>query len=513
MHNRDVAEMLDRAARILALRGENRYRVRAYKRAARAVISAPEEIEQLIRKNRLQSLEGVGSGLAAKIKEIVRTGKLPLLERLETGKLPPLEQNRQIMLASALTLVSELIPQLKELSGVGRVEVTGDVRRSREMVSEVAVVVGADDLAAARESFKQSDFLHQLSWDGNFCRAIHSYGIPVALYLVHRDDFCLTHWVTTGSKNHVQKVAAAIEKVTGHDLLSQEAKTMPHSFMEEEEIYELAEMSYVPPELREDAGELTAAAKGALPALITADQYRGDLHVHTDWSDGTADVEKMVKAAAELGYEYLAVTDHSRTLKIARGLSLERLAEQKKFIASLQEKYPNIRILAGIEADILDDGSVDAPDEVLSGLDVVVASVHSGFRQSRQKLTQRICRAMQNKYVQIIGHATGRLLGKRDPYDVDVEELIRTAAGTGTVLEINSSPDRLDINGDYARRAKETGVKIAINTDAHSQLELANVGLGIATARRGWLTAENVVNTRSASDLLPLLQRKKLNRQ
>ena len=508
MHNRDVAAMLERAASILALRGENRYRVRAYKRAARAVISAPEDIEELIKKNKLQSLEGVGSGLAVKIKEIVRTGKLPLLERMETGTLPQLAEGQHLLLASALTLLTELVPQLEALPGVNHVQVTGDVRRAKEMITTVAVVVSAIDVALARQSVEQCDFLHKLEWDGSFCRAVHAYGIPIALYLVSNADYLLTLWVTTGSTAHTEKVAMAVQQITGRELLHQEAETS-REFIQEEQIYALAQMSNIPPELREDTGELEAARVGGLPQLLSSTDYRGDLHVHTDWSDGTADMEKMVKAAIELGYEFIAVTDHSRSLKIARGLSLEKLAQQKEFVTTLQRKYPNIRIFAGIEADILDDGSMDAPDEVLAGLDVVIASVHSGFRQSREKLTSRICRAMENPYVHIIGHATGRLLGKRDPYDVDINEVIRVAAATRTVLEINSSPDRLDINGEYARIAKDQGVHIAINTDAHSQLELANVSLGIATARRGWLTAENVINTQSAAEILPILHRKK----
>lgn len=510
MRNREVAEMLDRAARILSLRGENRYRVRAYKQAARAVAAAPIDIEEMIEKNSLQALNGVGSGLAAKIKEIVKTGNLSLLERVETGNLPELDEDRFILLASALTLVTELTPELLSLPGIDHTQVTGEVRRCRETVTELELVLTSHDLALARKSLQECGRLHHLRWDGNFCRAVHSFGISLALYLVQEEDFCLTLWVTTGSAEHVQQVAEVVKQKTGNELLTQEAYTLPHQFAREQEIYNLAGLPFIAPELRENQGEVEAAVEGRLPLLFEAAQYKGDLHVHTDWSDGTASVEKMVEAAMEMGYEYIAVTDHSRSLKIARGLSLERLSEQKAFIYALQNKFKKIKIFSGIEADILDDGTLDAPDEVLKELDVVVASVHSGFRQSKDKITGRICRAMENPYVRILGHATGRLLGKRDPYQVDMDAVIRTAAATGTALEINSSPDRLDINGHFARLAKEAGVLVAVNTDAHSQIELANVSLGISMARRGWLTAENVVNARGVAEVISLFSEKKV---
>jgi DNA polymerase (family 10) len=216
----------------------------------------------------------------------------------------------------------------------------------------------------------------------------------------------------------------------------------------------------------------------------------------------------MAGAAAELGYEYLAITDHSRSLKIAGGLSLERLAAQIQVIKDLQ-KACSIRIFTGIEVDILPDGSLDAPVEVLAGLDVVVASVHSAFRQSKEQMTARICRAMQNPYVQIIGHPTGRLLNKRKAYEVDMEELLKVAAATGTILEINATPDRLDIDDNTARKAKAAGILLAVNTDAHSQTELANAALGLSVARRAWLSREDVINTASARDVQALLQRKR----
>jgi DNA polymerase (family X) len=511
MQNRDVAEMLDRAARILAMRGENRYRIRAYKRAARAVASSEAAVEMLVRENKLQVLSGVGPGIADKINEIVRTGSLSLLERLETGRLPLVDEGKPILLGSALTIATELIPAILALDEIAAVQLAGEARRCTETMTELVLVVSATDLAKAKSRLSDFGQLHHLRWDGNHCSAMHSVGLPVTLFLVDGEAFALTLWLATGSAAHVEQVAKKINEKHGQDILHQDDKGALPLFADEAEVYQRAGLPFIHPELREGLGEVDAP--DALPALIRAADYQGDLHVHTDWSDGTAAVEKMVQTAMELGYAYLAVTDHSRSLKIAQGLSLERLAEQRAYIRRLQDSYPGIRIFSGIEADILDDGSVDAPDEVLSELDVVIASVHSGFRQSREKLTARICRAMQNPHVQIIGHATGRLLGKRDPYAVDMDEVIRTAAATGTALEINASPDRLDINGILARRAREAGVQVAINTDAHSQLELANVQLGILTARRGWLEAKDVLNTLGASEVLTQLRTKKKSRR
>jgi DNA polymerase (family X) len=506
LRNCDVAEMLDRTARILAMRGENRYRVRAYKRAARAVASESRDIEMLLKQNRLHTLDGVGAGLSDKIREIIKTGKLSLVERLESGKLPE-AGNRVILLASALTLCTELLPELEGLPGISRVTPTGEVRRCRETVERVEVVLAASDLALARESLTQSPSLHNVSFEGNLCRAVHNFGLPLALFLVSEEDFVLTVWLTTGTEEHVREVAAIIKEQTDTDLLHQNGSR--RRFSKEADIYMLAGLPYIEPELREARGEVAAAAAGKLPLLVQASDYQGDLHVHTDWSDGTAGMEKMAAAADELGYRYLAVTDHSRSLKIAGGLSLDRLAEQVSMIGRLQHKFRNLTILSGIEADILDDGSMDAPDDVLAGLDVVIASIHSGFRQSGEKLTSRICRAMHNPNVSIVAHATGRLLGKRNAYDVDMDEVIRCAAATGTALEINSSPDRLDINDKIAARAREAGVLVSVNTDAHSTLELANVALGISVARRAGLTRDDVLNTRSKGELLSYLKKKK----
>jgi DNA polymerase (family 10) len=501
--------MLDRAAYILSLRGENSYRVRAYKRAARSVASSPMDMETLVRENRLQVLDGVGSALAGKIKEIIKTGNLSLLERMESGTIPEADPHRMVLLAAARTLSTEVLPEMAEMPGVINVAVTGALRRCRETMTSLELVLAVDDMPRVKKSLESYGRLRQLQWEGNLCRATHVFGIRLVLYMVSLDDFIQTLWITTGTPGHVKKVAARVLQHTDFDLLHQEPGARKYTLEDEPAIYQWAGLPFIHPELREGLGEVEEALQGALPQLVQASDYRGDLHVHSDWSDGTASLENMVESAAELGYSYIAFTDHSRSLKIAGGLTLEKLEQQCEAIRRLREKYPGLAILSGIEVDILGEGSLDAPDKILSGLDVVIASIHSGFRQGREKMTRRICRAMQNPHVQIVAHATGRLLGKREAYDVDMGEVIRIAAETGTALEINSSPDRLDINDQLARQAKQAGVMVAVNTDAHSRLELANVVLGLSVARRGWLSAEDVLNTRETKELLRLLHEKR----
>lgn len=508
MKNSDVAEMLARTATILALRGEDRYRVRAYRRAARAVAALTEEIETLAAQNRLQSIDGVGAGIGAKIKEILQTGSMALLERLETEPPPGDGGEHPMLLASALAFHRHFLPHLQKLPGVACAAVTGDVRRRQETVSCLEYVLGTAAAGAAKKAVSELPQLHRLQWQEDCCQAVHSYGIRLRFHFTGAEDFVRLLWLTTGTEAHVRQVAARIAACSGSDL----HKTLSGAgIISEEALYALAGLPYIAPELRENRGEIAAAAAGKLPRLVEASAYKGDLHVHTNWSDGTAGVEEMAAAARELGYEYLAITDHSRSLKVAKGLSLERLAAQKAHIAGLQDKY-GIRILAGIEADILDDGTIDAPDEILAGLDVVIASVHTGFRQDRDKITSRILRAMRNPYVQMIGHATGRLLGKREGYDVDMDAVLREAAKTGTILEINSSPDRLDIADTVALQAKKAGIKVAVNTDAHSRMELANVLLGLSVARRGWLEDSDVINTRGADAVMEILRQKRTGR-
>jgi DNA polymerase (family 10) len=277
----------------------------------------------------------------------------------------------------------------------------------------------------------------------------------------------------------------------------------------EEDVYRILGLPYIPPELREDTGEIEAALSGKLPRLVEPGDIKGDLHVHSKWSDGSHDFEELVTEARKRGYRYIAITDHSKGLGIARGLTAERLLEEKKQIDSLNKRLKGFKLLAGIEVDIRSDGQLDLPDDVLKKLDIVVASIHSGFKQKKEQLTRRLVSAMKNPHVSIIAHPTGRLIGERDPYDIDMNSILKAAKENGTAIEINAYPLRLDLNDVYARMAKEKGIPLAISTDAHTIHHFDFMTYGISIARRGWLEKENILNTLNYDSLMKVLKRNK----
>jgi DNA polymerase (family 10) len=302
--------------------------------------------------------------------------------------------------------------------------------------------------------------------------------------------------LATGSKDHRQQLLP---------LLQEAGVTSGNS---EADIYDAIGMQWIPPELRENRGEIEQAAHGQLPVLIKQSQIRGDLHVHTDWSDGAHHLEQMVKQARAMGYSYLAVTDHSQSLKISRGLDEKRLQDQLRMIAQINKDLKDFRVLSGLEVDIMRDGSLDFPDEILKQLDVVVASIHSAFHLSAEEQTHRIISAINNRHVDIIGHLTGRLLNRRSGYQVDVEAVLEAASCKGTALEINAHPDRLDISEEVAKRANEQGVKVAINSDAHQAGDMLLMEYGVFNARRGWLEAEDIINTWPLPELIRYFENK-----
>ena len=340
-------------------------------------------------------------------------------------------------------------------------------------------------------------------------------GIQVDLRVVEDESFGAALAYFTGSKEHnIRLREMALKKglkINEYGIF-REKDNKKLGGKNEEDIYNILGLQYVPPEMREDRGEIEAALNKALPKLIELKDIKGDLHVHSEWSDGSHTFDELIKAAKQREYEYIAITDHSKGLGIANGLNEERLMEEKKAIDALNKKLRGFKILMGIEVDIRSDGRMDFPDEILAKMDIVVASIHSGFRQSKEQLTKRLVLAMKNPYVSVIAHPTGRLIGERDPYEVDMDYILKIAKETETALEINAYPLRLDLNDIYAKRQKELGVKFVISTDTHLTSQFDYMAYGVSIAKRGWLEKKDVLNTMSYNSLLKALRSKSLKK-
>lgn len=566
VQNAEIAALFDQAAELLEIQGENPFRVRAYRRAARTVEGLPRSIESLLADGAdLSELPGIGKDLAGKIADIVKTGRFELLEQLkkklpgelgEIASLPGLGPKRIKLLYDKLKVrtlddlrdavkagrlrklrgfgpvmerkLSEALgkPRAEKrfklavaeqeaealvnfLRDCGRVVVAGSYRRRRETVGDLDVLVAAKDGAAVGDKLvRYENVAETLAHGPTRTTVVLRSGLQVDVRAVPERSYGAALLYFTGSKAHnIALRALANErkwKLNEYGLYAGKRRIAGAT---EEEIYEKLGLSFIPPELREDRGEIALAKAHQLPQLVTVANIRGDLHVHSDWTDGTASIEAMAAAAQARGYEYMALTDHSRRVAMAHGLDPTRLARQIREIDRLNEKFRGFTILKGIEVDILRDGRLDLPDTILSRLDIVVAAVHSFFDLSREAQTDRVIRAMQNPHVSIIAHPTGRLIGQREPYEIDMDRVIAAARDLGCCLEINAEPDRLDLNDIHAHAAKTNGVKVAISTDAHSVSAFEYMRFGVDQARRGWLTAEDVINTRSLADLRRLLKR------
>jgi DNA polymerase (family 10) len=564
MKNFEVARLFELMADVLEIKGENPFRVRAYRRAAQNVQSLTEDVEVLGREERLDEIPGVGADLAGKISEYLATGRVKEIEaakkgippgvvemmnvpgvgpkmakrlhdegiadvaRLErlarAGKLRGLrgvqartEQNilkgieilrsgrARMPLGRALALGRELVEALAVLPAVKQVSLAGSLRRMKETVGDIDILVTSSSPASIMDGFVALPQVAAVLEKGSTKAAIrHREGIQVDLRVVEPECFGAALAYFTGSKQHNIRIRDMAGKkglkISEYGVV-RESTGRRLAGATEEEIYAAVDLPFIPPELREDAGEIEAALEGRLPKLVTLTDIRGDLHCHTKASDGRATVEALVAAARRRGYGYIVITDHSPSARVAGGLSAEELAVHVRRIRALQRKHPDIAILAGSECDILPDGSLDYPDAVLAGLDLVVGAVHSAFRQPRAQMTRRICRALANPHVHVLAHPTGRLLGQREPYAVDLEQVFRAARRHGKAIEINAYPDRLDLGDVNARRAHELGVPVAIDTDAHMVEHLGVMELGVATARRAWIAAREVVNTWPVDEL------------
>lgn len=566
VQNAEIAAMFDQAAELLEIGGENQFRVRAYRRAAREVEGLPKAVGSLLKSGQdLSELPGIGKDLAGKIADIVKTGHFVLLDTLkkklpgelgEMAALPGLGPKRIKLLYDRLqvrtlndlrqaiktgrlrqlrgfgpVIERKLLEALEKpqpakrfklsvaeaeaealigfLRGSGHVVVAGSYRRRRDTVGDLDVLVTANNGAAVGDRLVEYENVAQVVAHGATRTTVMlRSGLQIDVRAVPEESYGAALLYFTGSKAHNIALRGLANhhgwKLNEYGLFSGKRRIAGAT---EEGIYEKLGLTFVPPELREDRGEIAAAQAGKLPELVKLSDMRGDLHVHSDWTDGTVAIAGMAAAAQARGYEYIALTDHSRRVAMAHGLDPARLARQIREIDRLNERFKNFTILKGIEVDILKDGSLDLPDSSLEKLDVVVAAVHSHFDLPRQAQTNRVVRALENRHVSILAHPTGRLIGEREPYDIDMDAVILAARKSGCCLEINAQPDRLDLNDIHAHAAKLAGVKLVVSTDAHSIDAFQCMRYGIDQARRAWLTANNVLNTKPLAELRTLLKR------
>lgn len=570
IHNADIAAIFEEIADLLEIQGANPFRIRAYRNAARILSDLPQEVRLLVEQgDDLTRLPGIGDDLAGKINEITTTGRSNFLERLhrelppvitELLKIPGLgpkrvkalyhnldvqtieqlhraakdgriralpgfgekselnilqaveahaSQTHRFKLTVAAQYAEALCTFLQALPGVQQVTVAGSFRRMRETVGDLDILVSAAPDSQVMQCFTGYDEVAEVFSAGETrASVLLKCGLQVDLRVVAQHCYGAALHYFTGSKAHniaIRRIAQQLGlKVNEYGVFRGTQRVAGDS---EESVYHAVGLAYIPPELREDRGEIEAARAGRLPQLVELYDLHGDLHAHTNATDGHDSLRDMALAAKALGLEYLAITEHSRRLTVAHGLNPLQLARQCDEIDRLNEQLGGITLLKGIEVDILEDGSLDLPDSVLARLDLVVGAVHSSFDLSRAKQTKRILHAMDHPHFTLLAHPSGRLIEQRAPYDVDMLHIIRHAQQRGCFLELNAHPERLDLLDSHCQTAKEEGVLVSINSDAHSTFDFNNLRYGIGQARRGWLEKTDVLNTRPLAELWPLLKR------
>jgi DNA polymerase (family 10) len=459
-----------------------------------------DELEAAARAHEVQELEGLGEKTEQKI-----------LDDLESAR----DQDERIRLNVARQLAAPLVAYLREIEGVSQVRVAGSYRRWKETVGDLDILVTTEDRSFVEHGARIIDRFVQyediervLSRGDTKSTVVLRHGLQVDLRVVRERSYGAALFYFTGSKAHniaLRNLALQRDlKINEYGVFRGQERIAGET---EQEIYDLFDLPYIVPELREHRGEIKAAQEDRLPALLTLEDLRGDLQTHTQASDGRNTLLEMAQAAQSRNYEYIAITDHSSRVGVTQGLDADALTQRIDDVDQVNQELDGIQILKSIEVDILEDGSLDMPDDLLSRLDVVIFAVHVGLDLPREKQTERIVRAMDNPHVHILAHPTGRMLGKRDPYELDMERVIEAAVERGCFLEVNAHPARLDLNDVHCRMAKEMGLKLAISTDAHRTSELGYLRYGVGQARRGWLEAGDVINTRSWKDLKSLLQR------
>jgi DNA polymerase (family X) len=570
VHNSDIAAVFNKIADLLEIKQANQFRVRAYRDAARTIGGMSKTAADLLRQGEdLSDLPGIGKDLAGKIETIIESGTHPMLEELkkeipeELSRLMKLQgmgpkkiaaiynklgintaedlqkaaeehkirhlpgfgeitennileelsrrrgKQKRFKLLVAEQMVMPYLKYLKEDDKVKSVEIAGSYRRRKETVGDIDILASCKRGCRIMDRFAgYEDVEKVVSKGGTRSTVILKAGLQVDLRVVPQVAFGAALHYFTGSKEHniaCRKIAVKKKyKLNEYGLFKNDDRIAGRT---EEEVYSELDLAYIEPELRENRGEIEAGGKNKLPELVALEDIRGDLHVHTTATDGRYSLEDMIRAAENKGYEYIAITDHSKKVTVANGLDAKRLREQMEAIDRLQDKLKKIRVLKSIELDILEDGSLDLPDEVLKELDLTVCSVHYNVNLSREKQTSRILKAMDNPYMNILGHPSGRLIHERKPLSLDMEKLMRAAAERHIHFEINSHPDRLDLDDAYCKLGKEIGIKMAVNTDAHSIDDLDLIRFGVGQARRGWLEADDIINTLSWEKLKKALKR------
>ena len=563
MKNLEIASIFGNMADLLEIQGANPFRVRAYRNGRSSLEGLTDTVEEIAKRGALKDISGIGKDLAAKIVEYIDSGNIQAFEDLKkevpiglveivsvptigpkTAKaifdhfgvagiadleklvrseellsLPGIKKKTLENVARGIALykrrkgtflLGRALPIARDISKLlepvaERVTHAGSLRRMKESVHDIDILVASDRPEEAMRTFLGMPSIARTLVSGPTKTSVLIDGdLQVDLRVVDPRSWGAALAYFTGSKNHnIRLRERAIKrglKLNEYGLADGNDRVV--AALEEEDIYRALDLPWIPPVLREDLGEIEAALEDRLPDLVQPDDIRGDLHMHTTWSDGAQTTREMFEAAMERGYDYVAITDHSKSLGVAGGLSEEDLARHIQEIRELDAGLPDFRVLSGTEVDIRNDGSLDYSDQMLGQLDFVVASIHSGFRQDRATLTERVVKAMRHPCVRVIGHPTGRLLGDRDPYELDMDVVMAEAARTRTCLEVNAHYYRLDLGDVLCRKAREMGVQVIISTDSHNFENLRNLPYGVGTAQRGWLEKDHVLNTRPVDQLL-----------
>ena len=564
MKNRELADLFEKMADILEFKGENPFKISAYRKASRIIGDLTQDIEEIAEQGELKNIPGIGEGMAQKVVEYLKTGKISRFEEVKKGvpdeliaimdipgmgpktlalihkerginnlsqlekavedssltdlpgmgekKIENIKRGIQLLkqskgrmnLGVAFPVAKRIVETLRQKTGSKKIEWAGSLRRMKENIGDIDILATGLDKEKIIQAFIHLPEVKEVLASGETkASVIVERGTQIDLRVVEEDSYGAALQYFTGSKGHnihLRGIAKAKGiKINEYGVFKGKKKI---GGKEEKDVYRSLGMDWIEPELREDRGEIEAAQKGRLPKLVEETEIKGDLHVHSKWSDGTSSIEEIARAAQKKSYQYVAICDHSKSLKIAHGLDESRLMEQIEEIDRINEKMKGFQILKGSEVDILSDGKLDLPEIILEKLDIVIGAIHSGFKQDKVKMTRRIIRALENPYIHILAHPSGRLLGARDPYEVEIEELMEAAKKYGKALEINAYFERLDLDDIHCRKAKEMGIRVAIGTDSHHLDQMWMMSLGVAVAKKGWLETKDVLNTLSLKEIL-----------